>query len=137
MGRSDAGVLIRPSFRSALVAAGVALYHLPIYFKWRFCLVQIPASADRKSVDGGLACLLPYLDVHLVDIVPGDFSRWNYIHKTDLQYFKTYPTAGVLVWTGCGFDDRRIRRPFGAFASVWVPRPETSEAYLTTTYGPD
>ena len=57
-----------------------------------FCLVQVPFAADSRSVQGGLACHLPYVDAHLADVA-GE-GRWHYIHRTDLQYAHSFPLEG-------------------------------------------
>lgn len=57
-----------------------------------FCLVQVPAAADFRSVQGGLACHLPYVDAHLADVA--EEGKWHYIHRTDLQYAHSFPLKG-------------------------------------------
>ena len=54
--------------------------------------MQVPAAADPRSVQGGLACHLPYVDAHLADVA--EEGRWHYIHRTDLQYAHSFPLKG-------------------------------------------
>ncbi|CAE8593940.1 unnamed protein product [Polarella glacialis] len=136
--RPDAHQLVKPAFRAALAAAGVVSYHMPIYFQFRFCLAQVPAAADRRSVDGGLACYLPYVDGHLADVVPHEPDRWHYIHRTDLQYAHSFPLSGIFRRSSGGaLSDARQRLPFGSYFEVWAPQAAAAELYLTTVYGGD
>lgn len=129
--RPDAHEMLSPKFQAALAAAGLVSFHMPIYFQYRFCLVQVPAAADPRSVQGGLACHLPYVDAHLADVA--EEGRWHYIHRTDLQYAHSFPLKGIL---GSQKRDLRQRRFFGD-AKVWIPNLPQSEEYLNTVYGED
>ena len=62
--------------------------------------MQVPLAADPRSVQGGLACHLPYVDAHLADVAPdeGREARWHYIHRTDLQYAQSFPLTGGVEW---------------------------------------
>ena len=62
--------------------------------------MQVPFAADPRSVQGGLACHLPYVDAHLADVAPdeGREARWHYIHRTDLQYAQSFPLKGGVEW---------------------------------------
>ncbi|CAJ1432550.1 unnamed protein product [Effrenium voratum] len=131
--RPDAHRLISPAFKAALAAAGVISYHMPIYFQYRFCLAQAPAAADTRSVHGGLACYLPYIDAHLADVMPtSNGQEWHYIHRTDLQYAHSFPLQGIH----SGPEDRRVRMSFGE-AAVWAPGRGEAEKYLSKVYGQD
>ena len=131
--RPDAHRLISPAFKAALAAAGVISYHMPIYFQYRFCLAQAPAAADTRSVHGGLACYLPYIDAHLADVMPNSNGQeWHYIHRTDLQYAHSFPLQGIH----SGPEDRRVRMSFGE-AAVWAPGRGEAEKYLSKVYGQD
>eukprot|EP00927_Polykrikos_kofoidii_P049620 TRINITY_DN43659_c0_g1_i1.p1 TRINITY_DN43659_c0_g1~~TRINITY_DN43659_c0_g1_i1.p1 ORF type:complete len:795 (-),score=121.44 TRINITY_DN43659_c0_g1_i1:158-2542(-) len=137
--RADAHQLTRPEFRGALAAAGVASYQMPMYLEFRFCLAQVPAMGERRSVDGQLSCVEPYIDGHLAD-VSHDPHRWHYIHQTDLQYAHTFPLAGLFGYpdeAGGSWRDYRRRVPFGDHAEVWAPEPFAAEAYLDIVYGSD
>ena len=138
--RPDAHILVKPAFKAALAAAGIVSYHMPIYFQYRFCLVQVPAAADVRSVQGGLACHLPYIDAHLADVAQRNAfgESWHYIHRTDLQYAYSFPLEGVLKWSEntSSFEDRRQRMSFGG-VQVWIPRREFAEDYLSKVYGND
>lgn len=133
--RPDASQMLSPSFKAALAAAGIVSFHMPIYFQYRFCWIQIPAAADIRSMDGGLACYLPYVDGHLADIAPGPIAdQWHYIHRTDLQYAHSFPLRGIL--GDDGHSEMRQRRFFGE-ATVWIPNLPESEVYLNAVYGED
>ncbi|CAK9071679.1 unnamed protein product [Durusdinium trenchii] len=126
--RPDSHHLVSPSFKAALAAAGILAYHMPIYFQYRFCMVQVPAAADVRSVQGGLACHLPYIDAHLADVAfNGNEASWHYIHRTDLQYAQSFPLKGIL---------KRERMRFGEL-EVWIPKKEFAERYLSQVYGDD
>ena len=129
--RPDAHHMVRIPFRTALMAAGIAMYHMPIYLQYRFCLLQIPAAADLRSVDGGLACHLPYIDAHLAD--RSSAQDWHYIHRTELRYAQSFPLGGLL---GPAGEDRRERRLFGS-VHVWTIREKEAEQYLSSLYGHD
>ncbi|CAE7339206.1 ANK3 [Symbiodinium microadriaticum] len=129
--RPDAHQMVRIPFRTALAAAGIAMYHMPIYLQYRFCLLQVPAAADLRSVDGGLACHLPYIDAHLAD--RSSASDWHYIHRTELRYAKSFPLTGLL---GPAGEDRRERRLFGS-VHIWTIREKEAEQYLSSLYGHD
>lgn len=141
--RPDASQLVRPAFRAALAAAGIASYQVPIYFQFRFCLSQVPALADHRSVDAGLTCYLPYIDGHLVDRSPHAADSWYYIHRTDLQYARSHPLSGIFQEEEGKADriseykDVRQRIQFGEHAEVWAPQKRETELYLDTVYGSD
>eukprot|EP00747_Dinoflagellata_sp_TGD_P171089 gnl/TRDRNA2_/TRDRNA2_204280_c0_seq1.p1 gnl/TRDRNA2_/TRDRNA2_204280_c0~~gnl/TRDRNA2_/TRDRNA2_204280_c0_seq1.p1 ORF type:complete len:389 (+),score=47.06 gnl/TRDRNA2_/TRDRNA2_204280_c0_seq1:149-1168(+) len=138
--RSDSHWLVRPAFRSALAAAGVAIYQLPNYLAFRLCMVHAPPVADGRSVDGWLACAVPYVDIHLAGLAPMQADRWHYIYRTDKRYAISFPLGGLLRRSP-GSDsldvDMRLRHKFGDHAEVWVPRLETAEPYLAALYGKD
>ena len=85
--------LVSPSFKAALAAAGIAMFHMPIYFQYRFCLQHVPAAADARA-SHGLACHLPYVDAHLAD--HAEPTLWRYIHRTELVYAQSFALSGRL-----------------------------------------
>ena len=84
--------LLSPSFKAALYAQGIAIYHMPIYFQYRFCFLHVPAAADSRA-SHGLACHLPYVDAHLAD--RKDKEKWHYIHRTELVYAQSFALSGT------------------------------------------
>lgn len=137
--RPDVSKLLAQSFRTALTAAGIAMFQMPNYFVFRFCMSHVTAEADVRSVDGWLSCRAPYIDGHLADLAPGD-DRWHYIHRTDTRYAMSFPLRGLFCDTeGAhrGTCDRRVRKRFGEYAEVWAPQPQAADAYLSAIYGED
>lgn len=137
--RPDVSKILAPAFRTALAAVGIAMYNMPNYFVFRFCMSHVTAEADVRSVDAWLSCRAPYIDGHLADLAPGD-DRWHYIHRTDTRYAMSFPLRGLLCDTNGahhGTCDERVRRRFGEYAEVWAPRPEAADAYLSAIYGED
>merc|ERR1712032_1558625 len=54
--RPDSHWLVRPEFRAAVAAAGIAIMQAPSYMVFRFCMAYVPPEGDSRSVDGFTSC---------------------------------------------------------------------------------